>query len=137
MKCFNSKATGTPQQNLFDRKWRVGRVKIENAFGILKNKFQILHYLNMSLEYAPTVIIACCILHNFLIEEGDIGGDDQDKESISKAPLKFEYISEDERRLENIAKQQRDTIFNKWVKEKYRMESQKLRERKQKRVTAT
>jgi hypothetical protein len=91
----------------------------------------------MGLQYAPTVIIACCILHNFLIEEGDIGGDDQDKESISKAPLKFEYISEDERRLENIAKQQRDTIFNKWVKEKYRMESQKLRERKQKRVTAT
>jgi hypothetical protein len=103
MKCFSSKAIGIPQQNLFDRKWRVGRVKIENAFGILKNKFQILHYLNMSLEYAPTVIIACCILHNFLIEEEDIGGDDQDKESNSKAPLKFEYISEDERRSENIA----------------------------------
>jgi hypothetical protein len=105
MKCFSSKATGTPQQNFFDRKWRVGRVEIENAFGILKNKFQILRNLNMGLEYAPTVIIACCMLHNFLIEEGDIGGDDKDKESISKTPLKFEYISEDERSLENIAKQ--------------------------------
>jgi hypothetical protein len=41
----------------------------------------------------------------------------QDKESNSKAPLKFEYISKDERRSENIAKQQRDKIFNKWVKE--------------------
>jgi hypothetical protein len=96
-----------------------GRVKIENAFGILKNRFQILHNLNMSLEYAPTIITACCILHNFLIEEGDIDGDDQDKESNSKAPLKFEYISKDERRSENIAKQQRDIIFNKWVKGKY------------------
>jgi hypothetical protein len=36
MKYFSSKAIGTPQQNLFDRKWRVGRVKVENAFGILK-----------------------------------------------------------------------------------------------------
>jgi hypothetical protein len=39
-------------------------------------------------------------------------------------------ISKDERRLENIAKQQRNTIFNKWVKEKYRMEKKKLREKK-------
>jgi hypothetical protein len=84
----------------------------------------------MGLQYAPTVIIACCILHNFLIEEGDIGGDDEDKESNSKAPLKFEYISKDERRSENIAKQQRNTLFNKWVKEKYRMEKKKLREKK-------
>jgi hypothetical protein len=68
MKCFSSK--GTPQQNLFDRKWRARRVKIENAFEILKNKFQILCNLNMGLEYAPTVITACCILHNFLTPEG-------------------------------------------------------------------
>ena len=39
-------------------------------------KFQILFNLNMDLEYALTVITACCILHNFIIEEGDIGGDD-------------------------------------------------------------
>jgi hypothetical protein len=44
------------------------------------------------------------------------------KNQILKAPLKFEYIFEDERRLENIAKQQKDTIFNKWVKEKYKIE---------------
>ena len=91
----------------------------------MKNKFQILRNLNMGLAYAPTANSACCILHNFLIEEGDIGGDDQDKELNSKAPLKFEYISEDERRSENIAKQQRDTIFNKWLREKYKIEEKK------------
>jgi hypothetical protein len=36
MKYFSSKAIGTSQQNLFDRKWRVGRVKIKNSFGIKK-----------------------------------------------------------------------------------------------------
>jgi hypothetical protein len=72
MKCFSSKATCTPQQNLFDRKWRVGRFKIENAFGSLKYKFQILRNLNMGLDYVPTIIMyqQCCILHNFLIPKG-------------------------------------------------------------------
>ena len=46
--------------------------KNRNTFGNLKNKFQILHNLNMGLVYAPIVITACCILHNFLIEEGTL-----------------------------------------------------------------
>ena len=29
----------------------------------------------MDLNYASTIVVACCILHNFLIVEGDIGGD--------------------------------------------------------------
>jgi hypothetical protein len=41
-------------------------------------------------------------LSNFLIEEGDIGEDEQDKESNFKAPFKFEYMSKDEIRLECI-----------------------------------
>ena len=113
MKYFSSKLHVVyPQQNLFDRKWRVERVKIENAFGILKNKFQILYNLNMNLKYAPTIIAACCILYNFLIEEEDMDRDVQDKESNSKAPLEFECISKDERRLKNIAKQQRDKSYS-------------------------
>ena len=114
MKCFSSKATCTPQQNLFDRKWRAKRIKIENAFGVLKDEFQILCNLNMGPKYAPIVIIACCILHNFLIEEGDIGGDDQDKELNSTAPLKFEYISEKMRGGQRILQSNKEKkIFNK------------------------
>jgi hypothetical protein len=37
LKAFNSRATGTAEQNLFDKHLRKGRVKIENAFEILKN----------------------------------------------------------------------------------------------------
>jgi hypothetical protein len=44
-------------------------------------------------------------------------------------------ISKDEGRLENIAKQQRNTIFNKWIKEKYKIERKKLREKKFKTIT--
>jgi hypothetical protein len=56
MKCLSSKATSTPQQNLFDRKWRVGRVKIGNILGILKSKFQIPHNFNIDLKHAPIII---------------------------------------------------------------------------------
>ena len=58
----------------------------------------------MGLEYAPIVIITCCLLYNFLIEKQDIGRNDQDKESNSKVCLKFEYIFVNERRSKNIAK---------------------------------
>jgi hypothetical protein len=68
----------------------------------------------------------CCILYDFLIEEKDIGKNEQDKEFNSKALLKFEYISEDKRRSKNIAKQQGDMIFNKLIKEKYKIERRKL-----------
>jgi len=34
MKCFPSKRMGTLQISLFHRRWRVRKVRIENAFGI-------------------------------------------------------------------------------------------------------
>jgi hypothetical protein len=44
-------------------------------------------------------------------------------------------ISKDERRLENIAKQQRNTIFNKWIKEKYKIEKKNLSEKQLETIT--
>lgn len=127
MKCYNTTKSGDPKKDLFDRKWRAGRVKIENAFGILKMKFQILQNLNVKLEYAPTVVTACCILHNFLIEEGDIGSDDLDKEPNFGKAVATKVIPEAEKTSENVAKQYRDVLFENWSKEKYKRESLKLR----------
>jgi hypothetical protein len=64
------------------------------------------------------------------LKKGTLVNNEQGKKSNSKAPLKFEYISEDERRSENIANQQRDTIFNKWVKKKCKIKREKLRKKK-------
>ena len=63
------------------------------------------------------------------MKKGTLVNNEQGKKSNSKASLKFEYISEDEKRLENITKQQKDTIFNKWVKDKYKIEWKKLKEK--------
>nr|XP_034324835.1 putative nuclease HARBI1 [Crassostrea gigas] len=54
------------------------RVLIEQTFGIMKRKFQALHFgLRTSPDQAVSYITACCILHNIGIERGDtiISGD--------------------------------------------------------------
>jgi hypothetical protein len=73
LKAFNNRATGSPDQNLFDKYLRKGRVKIENAFGILKNRWQILKNLNVGLPMAPKIIVACCVLHNMCQRAGEPG----------------------------------------------------------------
>ena len=81
-----------------------GWIKIENPFGILKNKFQIPPNLNVDLNYASTIVVAFCILHNFLILEGDISEDEIDQEVNSKFPMKKDLIYTEEKLSENIAK---------------------------------
>lgn len=44
------------------------RCVIEHAFAQLKGKFRRLKYLDMSnMEYIVNVILACCVLHNFIL----------------------------------------------------------------------
>jgi hypothetical protein len=78
LKAFNNKATGTAQQNMFDKHLRKGRVKIEKAFEILKNRWQICRTLNVGVEKAADVIVACTVLHNICILAGLYGGEDLD-----------------------------------------------------------
>ena len=49
----------------FDSSVNSGRVVIEQAFGSLKNRWQILKGFNMSVEKAALVTLACCVLHYY------------------------------------------------------------------------
>lgn len=55
------------------------RYHVENAFGILKGRFQIfqrpLQCAKEDLEFAVTLMTACFVLHNFLIDIKDDSGD--------------------------------------------------------------
>ena len=64
-KLFNAKLSGQEDQDAFNKCIRQRRIKIENTFGILKNRWGILKNLNVDVKYAATVITACCVLHNF------------------------------------------------------------------------
>lgn len=40
------------------------RIVVENAFGKLKARWRILRKIEASIDFAPAIIGACCILHN-------------------------------------------------------------------------
>lgn len=56
---------------------------IKRTFGLLKVKFRRLKYLDISeINFGNTIIAATCMLHNFIIENGDI--EDYDNEIINE-----------------------------------------------------
>jgi hypothetical protein len=60
-------------QERFNRSLCRTRVLIEQTYGILKKRFQCLHYgLRCSPDQAIQYITACVILHNIGIEKSDI-----------------------------------------------------------------
>ncbi len=50
---------------MFNQQMNVGRVSIENAFGILKNRWRILHCINACVDQALEILMACCVFHNY------------------------------------------------------------------------
>jgi hypothetical protein len=58
----------TPEQKRFNFLHSSTRVDIERCFGLLKGKFRRLKFLDMKkVRDIPHVIVACCVLHNFII----------------------------------------------------------------------
>jgi hypothetical protein len=55
----------------FDSAINSGKVVIENAFGALKNRWRILKCFNSDVDKCPTVIVACCVLHNYCELRGE------------------------------------------------------------------
>lgn len=68
MKPF-SKQELTNDRRIFNYRLTRARRVVENAFGILASKFGVFQKpINLSPEKAVKITLACCYLHNFLIE---------------------------------------------------------------------
>ena len=62
----------TQKQTYFNLKHSQTRIKVEQAFGLLKGRWRcLLHNLKISIEIVSHVITACCILHNICEERHD------------------------------------------------------------------
>lgn len=58
------------ERRIFNYRLSRARRIIENAFGIMVARFRIFHTaINLKLENIDRVVLACCILHNFLIRK--------------------------------------------------------------------
>ena len=62
----------TQQETSFNRKHSATRVRIENAFGLLKHRFRSLVMLEFhKIDKTSLFILACCVLHNRSIRAND------------------------------------------------------------------
>ncbi len=68
--CNFKLVNGNLDKIMFDQQINVGRVSIENAFGILKNRWRILHCINAHVDQAPRILMACCVFSQLLSIEG-------------------------------------------------------------------
>ena len=66
---------GTPLTNKelwFNRKHSSTRISVERGFGILKARFkEIGGKSSLKLDFVPTVVHTCCVLHNILLASKD------------------------------------------------------------------
>jgi hypothetical protein len=60
------------KQTYFNFKHSQTRIKVEQAFGLLKGRWRcLLHNLEVSLEIVSYIVTVCCILHNICEEKHD------------------------------------------------------------------
>jgi len=85
-----SQSKGDIEKSIFNYRLSRARRAVENAFGILSQKFQIYHRTLQSLPGNADIIFATCILHNYLRDQG-VGLSDMDisanvRSNLTKIP---------------------------------------------------
>lgn len=99
----------TPRQQRCNTVMNGQRAVIEQAFGLLKGKWRRLKYLDMSLpEAIPEVVLAACILHNFVlltdsleyeVDDAELQNEDDNQDNVDNqgdpqgAIAKRDYIA--------------------------------------------
>lgn len=108
----------TNEEAWFNRKHSSTRMSVERAFGILKSRFkEIGTKSSLKLDFLPTVVHCCCILHNVLLASkdrtldqiliecllttmDDSGYTRRDEEEVFMPPRPMGLVSEDRALLE-------------------------------------
>jgi hypothetical protein len=87
-----STSKGDSEKSIFNYRLSRARRVVENAFGILSQKFQIYQRTLQSLPENADIIYATCILHNYLKEQGvglsDMGSSGNVQSNLTKIPKK-------------------------------------------------
>ena len=85
-----SQSKGDNEKSIFNYRLSRARRVVENAFGILSQKFQIYHRTLQSLPENADIIFATCILHNYLTDQGvglsDKGSSANVQSNLTKIP---------------------------------------------------
>ncbi|KAK8771866.1 hypothetical protein V5799_024894 [Amblyomma americanum] len=69
---FRNYGTMTRAMISFNYRHAATRVKIENAFGMLKKRFRQLRFVEFhTVDKITQLILSCCVLHNICLDAGD------------------------------------------------------------------
>lgn len=100
----------SPAQRHFNKTFSSSRVRIEQAYGLLKGRFRRLKYVYMRrTELIPLIVLACCILHNICIDYGD-ELDEENENSDIMVDIQLDYEESSEIQARGRAK--RNFIIN-------------------------
>lgn len=78
----------TKERRIFNYRLSRARQILENAFGILSNRFRILlNTINLSPEKAETITLTCCILHNYLTTTSPAYTEDNEESNLENLSL--------------------------------------------------
>nr|CAI5837552.1 unnamed protein product [Callosobruchus analis] len=103
-----------PERSNYNKRLSRARRIIENVFGILDNRFRIYHTeIGISVESIETVVMATCVLHNYLRKKNpnrymEISADEEDKARDVLPSLQRGFGS---RRFPEDAKQVRELFL--------------------------
>lgn len=85
--------TNDPEEINFNKELSRARVSVECAFGILKGRWRILQkQLDSDIAFTNQISIACCVLHNFCIEAGDLWDEDGDESEDESEVLEMAML---------------------------------------------
>lgn len=74
---FKNYGNMTKAKSTYNRRHAATRVVIENAFGLLKQRFRQLRYVEFTtVDKITQLIVGFCVLHNICIDAGDVCVDD-------------------------------------------------------------
>ena len=108
----------TNEEAWFNRKHSSTRMCVERGFGILKARFkEIGSKSSLKLDFLPTVVHCCCVLHNILLASKDLTLDQilvecnlppmddinntrRDEEDVFRPPRPMAFVSEERALLE-------------------------------------
>jgi len=80
----------TPKRKFYNFCVTSPRAVVENAFGLLKGRWRILHdKVSAETELVPSIVESCVLLHNFLLDEGDEWGEAVDRQDAD-GPMTFQ-----------------------------------------------
>lgn len=64
---------------IFNYRLSRSRRVVENAFGLLSQKFRIFHTpIHLKVKTCENLVSSACIIHNMMIDEGSVSDDDED-----------------------------------------------------------